>query len=234
MRTHHDDSGSNVICTSFAGDGEPNQVTGPDGTVTRWENDRLGRIVKLIENAPRNHHSSSDESSGRVTHYHYAADGGLSRLIVSNPDTGDQVTTWQYGTSIATDGVARTDLLKTKIYPLDVNVIGQVVRQTTYSYDCPSLRSRPAESLRMEHAAIAAKQCQGRVVTSKDANGTEHAYVLDKLDRITQDRVTALGTGIDGAVRRIAVEYTDRGCWGKSPATTTPRSALGSSSIRSP
>ncbi len=111
--------------------------------------------------------------------------------------------------------MARTDLLKTKIYPLDVNAIGQVVRQTTFSYDCPSLRSRPAESLRMEHAAIAAKQCQGRVVTSKYANGTEHAYVLDKLDRITQDRVTALGTGIDAAVRRIAVEYTDRGLLGK-------------------
>lgn len=31
----------------------------------------------------------------------------------------------------------------------------------------------------------------------------------------SQDRVTALGTGIDGAVRRIALEYTDRGLLGK-------------------
>jgi YD repeat-containing protein len=181
-----------VTRTTYAGDGEPNQVTAPDGTVTRWENDRLGRIIKLIENAPSSHHAPSDESSIRITHYSYAPDGGLTRLIVSNPDTGDQVTTWQYGTAIATDGVARTDLLKAKIYPLDVNAIGQVTRQTTYSYDR-----------------------QGRVVTSKDPNGTEHAYALDKLDRITQDRVTVLGTGIDGAVRRIAVEYTDRGLLGK-------------------
>jgi len=82
----------------------------------------------------------------------------LTRLIVSNPDTGDQVTTWQYGTTLATDGIARTDLLKAKIYPLDVNAIGQVTRQTTFAYDCPSLRSRPAKSLRSRDAAIAAKQ----------------------------------------------------------------------------
>jgi RHS repeat-associated protein len=112
----------------------------------------------------------------------------ISRLIVSNPDTGDQVTTWQYGTTLATDGIARTDLLKAKIYPLDVNAIGQVIRQITYTYDQ-----------------------QGRVTLSKDTNGTEHAYVLDKLSRVTQDRATVLGTGINAAVRRIALEYTDRG-----------------------
>jgi RHS repeat-associated protein len=49
------------------------------------------------------------------------------------------------------------------------------------------------------------------VTVSKDANGTEHAYVLDKLSRVTQDRATVLGTGINGTVRRIALEYTDRG-----------------------
>ena len=174
--------------TTYAGDGQANETIAPDGTRTRWENDRLGRLVKLIENAQSGHQSPNDESSSRVTQYQYAPDGGLSHVIVSNPDTGDQVTTWQYGTSAVSDGVARTDLLKAKLYPLDVNAIGQVVRKISYGYDR-----------------------QGRVTLSKDANGTEHAYVLDKLSRVTQDRATVLGTGIDNAVRRIAMEYTDRG-----------------------
>jgi RHS repeat-associated protein len=187
-----------VTRTAFAGDGAANQVVAADGTISRWENDRLGRVIKNIDNA--------DSPAARTNQYSYAPDGGLAHLIISNPDTGDQVTTWQYGTTIATDGVARTDLLKAKVYPLDVNAVGQVARQTTYTYDR-----------------------QGRATGSKDPNGTEHAYVLDKLSRITQDRVTALGTGIDGAVRRIALEFTDRGLLSK--VTSHNNATVGSGTI---
>jgi len=181
-----------VTRTVYAGDGEANQIIAPDDTRTRWENDRLGRRIKLIENAPA--HASgyvvhaSACSSSRITEYAYAPDGGLSRLIVSNPDTGDQVTEWRYGTTLETDGVARNDLLKAKLYPLDVDATGQVIRQTTYTYDR-----------------------QGRPSGSTDANGTAHAYVLDKLGNMLHDRATALGSGIDGAVRRISLEYNARG-----------------------
>ncbi len=179
--------------TVYAGDGEANQIIAPDDTRTRWENDRLGRRIKLIENAPdvgsfARTSSGSVSDGSRITEYTYAPDGGLSRLIVSNPDTGDQVTEWRYGTTLEADGVARNDLLKAKLYPLDVDATGQVLRQTTYTYDR-----------------------QGRATGSTDANGTTHAYVLDKLGRMLHDRATALGTGIDGAVRRISLEYNARG-----------------------
>ncbi len=140
---------------------------------------------------PTFHHRS------RITQYAYAPDGGLSRLIVSNPDTGDQVTEWRYGTTIDTDGIARTDLLKSKLYPLGLDASGQVLRQTIYTYDR-----------------------QSRVTGSKDPNGTVHAFVLDKLSRVLHDRVTAFGTGINNAVRRISLEYTDRGQLGKVSSYT--------------
>ncbi len=195
-----------VSRTQFAGDGEPNETTAPDGTRTRWENDRLGRLVKLIENAQSSHHSPSDGPSSRTTQYHYAPDGGLSRLIVSNPDTGDQVTEWRYGTTIDTDGIARTDLLKAKLYPLDLDASGQVLRQTTYTYDR-----------------------QSRVTGSADPNGTVHAFVLDKLSRVLHDRVTAFGTGINNTVRRISLEYTDRAQLGKISSYTS--ATVGSGTI---
>jgi hypothetical protein len=44
----------------------------------------------------------------------------------------------------------------------------------------------------------------------KDQNETVHAYDYDKLGRLTQDRVTALGSGVDGAVRRIATPTRSR------------------------
>ncbi len=212
--------GSDIVLvtrTKYAGDGEANTTIAPDNTRTRWENDRLGRMVKLEEGlkwsklpacTPKHGEQASrlfdskqagslHHSPSRVTHYAYAPDGGLSRLIVSNPDTGDQVTEWRYGTTLETDGIARSDLLKTKRYPLDLDATGQILRQTTYSYDR-----------------------QARVTGNKDPNGTEHAYVLDKLGRVLHDRVTAFGTGIDNSVRRISLEYTDRGQLGKVSSYT--------------
>lgn len=38
-------------------------------------------------------------------------------------------------------------------------------------------------------------------------NGTVHDYLYDRLGRQSEDRVTTLGTGIDGSVRRIAFTY---------------------------
>src|SRR5690606_3744355 len=44
-----------------------------------------------------------------------------------------------------------------------------------------------------------------------DRNGTVHTYAYDVLGRITSDAVTTLGTGVDGAVRRIETAYDGQG-----------------------
>src|SRR4029077_1711691 len=50
-----------------------------------------------------------------------------------------------------------------------------------------------------------------QVISVTDQNGTVHEYDFDKLGRKTQDRVTTLGNGVDGAVRRMAMTYEVRG-----------------------
>lgn len=173
--------------TCYAQDGQPAQTVAPDGVVTRTQKDRLGRQTQLIENfvadAPE-----TDSGANRTTQYVYAPDGGLTRLIVKNVVTGDQVTRWDFGTTLEDSGVARTDLLRAKMYPGDVAPDGTVLQSLTYGYDR-----------------------QGRNTSMADANGNVHAYDLDKLGRILEDRVVTLGTSVDGTVRRISTTYDARG-----------------------
>ena len=51
----------------------------------------------------------------------------------------------------------------------------------------------------------------GQVVTKTDRNGTVHTYTYDTLGRVTVDTVTTLGSGVDGAVRRIETGYDAQG-----------------------
>src|SRR5437868_11791652 len=51
----------------------------------------------------------------------------------------------------------------------------------------------------------------GDVKTATDRNGTVHTYTYDVLGRLTADAVTTLGTGVDGAVRRIETAYNALG-----------------------
>ncbi len=176
-----------VSRTDYAQDGQPAQTVAPDGVVTRTQKDRLGRQIKLIENFVADA-AETDSGANRTTEYVYAPDGGLSRLIVKNIMTGDQVTRWDYGTTLEDSGVARTDLLRSKMYPGDVAPDGTILRSMSYTYDR-----------------------QGRNTGTTDANSTEHAFDLDKLGRILEDRVVTLGTSIDGAVRRISRAYDARG-----------------------
>ena len=63
------------------------------------------------------------------------------------------------------------------------------------------------------------------MLTKTDRNGTTHTYSYDVLGRLTSDAVTTLGSGVDGAVRRIEYGYdTPRQPVPVSPATT-PRPA---------
>ena len=69
----------------------------------------------------------------------------------------------------------------------------------------------------------------GERITTTDRNGNVHTYSFDVLGRPTADAVTTLGTGVDGAVRRLETAYDTAGpavtC---SPATTRPPAATSS------
>ena len=52
---------------------------------------------------------------------------------------------------------------------------------------------------------------QGQVIETIDQAGTAHQHEYDKLGRPIHDRVSSLGTNVDGAVRRISKTYEVRG-----------------------
>src|SRR5205085_1184234 len=89
-----------------------------------------------------------------------------------------------WGTTLTDSAVASSLLKRAEIYPDSVDSSDRV----TFKYNR-----------------------QGEVTEVTDQAGTVHAYDYDGLGRLSQDRVTALGTGIDGAVRRIATSYEVRG-----------------------
>lgn len=105
-----------VSRTDYADSGEANQSVAPDGTVTRWVSDRLGRRIKLIENFKEGV-GESDTGANRTTEYHYTPDSLLEKLVLRNISTGDQVTRWEYGTTLENSGVARNDLVRRKVFP---------------------------------------------------------------------------------------------------------------------
>lgn len=52
---------------------------------------------------------------------------------------------------------------------------------------------------------------QGDRIEQKDQAETVHQYTLDKLGRLTADKVTSFGTGVDQTVKRIDRSYEIRG-----------------------
>jgi YD repeat-containing protein len=70
---------------------------------------------------------------------------------------------------------------------------------------------------------------QGEVTEIKDQNETVHALDYDKLGRQTQDRVSTLGTGVEGAVRRIASTFEVRGM--REKITSYDNATVGSGGV---
>ena len=64
-------------------------------------------------------------------------------------------------------------------------------------------------------------------MTRTDRNGTVHTYTYDVLGRLTADAVTTLGTGVDGAVRRIEFAYDGQG----NPSLVTSYDAASGGSV---
>jgi RHS repeat-associated protein len=183
-----------VSSTKFNARGEAYLGTDPAGTETYEVFDDAGRRLTLIENYIAISSSSSSSSSGntcgpsddtnRTTNFTYSSDNLLATITVVNSTTGNQITTYQYGTTLSSSGVASTLLKILEIYPDSVGGTDQ--KAFTYNR-------------------------QSQVTTLTDQNGTVHTYIFDLLGRPIDDRITAVGAGVDTAVLRIATVYEVRG-----------------------
>lgn len=200
-----------VTTAEFNSRGEAYKTTDPAATVTYAEFDDAGRRTKLVENY-RQTSSSSSSSSGsgcaasddmnRTTQFTYTAEGTVQTLTAVNATTGNQVTTYTYGTTLVNSAVATSNLLRQVQYP---------------------------DSAGGSDVVLYAYNRQRQVAKFTDQLGTVHDYNYDGLARQTQDRITTLGTGVDAAVRRIGTTYGVRGLIQK--ITSYDNAAVGSGSI---
>ncbi len=201
-----------VTTTTFDAAGNQQTTTDPAGLVTQFTFDALGRETQRVQNPVGSSSSSSSSSSSNTcgpgddqnvtVQTAYTADGQVSTITAVNANTGNQTTQYVYGTTLTDSAIASSLLKVAEVYPDSVDSDDRI--KFTYNR-------------------------QGEVVTKTDQNGTVHSYDFDKLGRRTQNRVTTLGTGVDGAVKRIATTFEVRGM--VQNITSYDNATVGSGSI---
>lgn len=183
--------------TEFNDRGEAELVTDPAGMVTKSVFDDAGRLTSKIED-----YSASSGHLNRETDYTYNADGKLKILTAKNSVTGDQVTTYYYGTTLTDSNLASNDLLASVAYPDSTGASDRV--KMTYNR-------------------------QGQVTSKTDQLGSVHTMEYDLLGRLIHDRVTTLGAGVDNAILRISTTYEVRGL--VQNVTSFDNATVGSGSV---
>ncbi|MEJ7594318.1 MAG: hypothetical protein WKF77_22505 [Planctomycetaceae bacterium] len=202
----------NVLVTStvFSSAGNVQSSKDPMAIETRFEQDAVGRETKRIMNYVVSSSSSSSSSGGcapsaetNVTvETAYNADGNVSSITAKNSTTGDQTTQYVYGTTLSDSFVASSMLKRAEIYPDSVD---------------------SSDKIFFEYNRL------GETTKITDQGGTVHEFDYDKLGRQTQDRITTLGSGVDGAVRRISSTFEVRGM--RESVTSYDNATVGSGSI---
>lgn len=193
-----------VNSTEFNIRGEAYRTIDPAGRDDRVEFDYAGRKTKTIQNYDDGDPTTGAPDKDVTVEYTYNPDGKVRTVKARQQSTSDdQVTTYVYGvTTGAGSTLYSRELLYAVVYP-DASDFTDLVK---YKYNR-----------------------QGQVIEMTDQNGTVHAYDFDKLGRQTQDRVTTLASGVDGAVRRIGSTYEVRGL--REKLTTYDTAAIGSGSV---
>jgi RHS repeat-associated protein len=174
-----------VSSVTFDAAGRTYEVTDPRGLVSRTLYDALGRTTTTIENYVNGTVSDADD---KTTTYAYNA-AGMTSLTANLTGGGVQTTEWVYGvTSGSGSGITSND----------------AVGATKW----PDPTTGAASSSQQETTTVNAL---GQTLTATDRNGSTHTLTYDVLGRVVSDAVTTLGSGVDGAVRRIETAYDGQG-----------------------
>ncbi|WP_222435500.1 RHS repeat domain-containing protein [Allorhodopirellula solitaria] len=181
----------------------------PAGKISRTIYDAASRQSETIDNLVDPPASSStgtactaSDDQNQTVQFTYTPDGDLKTLTAVNASTGNQVTQYIYGTTLSDSAIASSSLLRREIYPDSTGTSDSV----SYTYNRQSQRT-----------------------SLTDQNGSTRQYDFDALGRQTQDRVTTLGAGVDGTIRRVEQTYDVRG--NVSAVTCYNNSSVGSGSI---
>jgi RHS repeat-associated protein len=178
-----------TLVTSYAygPDGRVQDVTDPRGIVSRTLYDALGRTTASIANFTG---GAAAAQTDVTTLFAYDSAGRLaSRTAVQPAGTPSQVTGYVYGVSTATGSAfTSNDILAETRYPDPLT--GQASAAERDRYTTNALGERTSVT---------------------DRSGTTRTFSFDMVGRQTADTITTLGTGVDGAVRRIGWAYDTLG-----------------------
>jgi len=158
-----------------------------------YGDDAVPREIETILNyMPASSSSSSSSSSGCVpsvdinitTRKTYTPDGDIGSVTAVNSRTGDQTTQFIYGTTLVDSDIATSKLKRKEVYP---------------------------DSFADDHVVAFGYNRQLAVKQLTDQMGTTRQFALDLLGRLTLDRASTFGTGVDGTVRRVERAFDRQG-----------------------
>jgi RHS repeat-associated protein len=101
--------------------GQPYQTIDPKGIVQQSAWDNAGRLTQVLDNYVS---GGTGADQNRETDFTYNADSRIATITAVNSVTGNQVTTYGYGTTLTNSDVASNDLVVTTTYP-DSGVVTQ-------------------------------------------------------------------------------------------------------------
>jgi RHS repeat-associated protein len=188
-----------VSSTTYDQAGRVYQTTDPNGIINQPSYDNASRTIQTIEDVG---------GIARTTNFAYTLDNQIATLTAKNPVTGDQITTYLYGTTLADSGVARNDLLRYTIYP-DANEIWPNLSVDGWASmtvdDWAGLEITSTDSVGLTYNRL------GEQASITDQRGTVRTFYRDALGRLTNDCVSTVGDDTDGTVLQIATTYEVRG-----------------------
>ncbi|MEI6505371.1 MAG: RHS repeat-associated core domain-containing protein [Planctomycetota bacterium] len=182
-------SSDTALVTTYSYDsaGRVQDVTDPGGITARTLYDALGRTTATVANFTG---GTPAAQADVTTLFTFDSAGRLgSRTAVQAAGAPSQVTGYVYGVFPATGStIASNDVMAETRYPDPVTGLPSAAERDVYT----------ANAL-------------GERTSFNDRAGTTHAYAYDVTGRQTADAITALGTGVDGAIRRIESAYSPLG-----------------------
>jgi hypothetical protein len=176
-----------ITVTSLGGDaGRVQQTTDPRGIISKTDDDWLGRTLRAVEAFSTFNPSGSGD---KTTEYSYDGSSHMLTLQADLANSAYEQTKWIYGiTTSGGSGVNSNDIVASMQYPDKTTGNPSPSEQETYKVDA-----------------------LGERTSFTDRNGNVHNYSFDVLARPTSDTVATLGSGVDGAVRRIDTAYDTQG-----------------------
>jgi RHS repeat-associated protein len=174
-----------TTCGSHAA-GWVQDVIDPLGLDTRTLYDALGRTTETIDNYTGNPETATSDVA---TQYTYDGDNHVLTVTADEPGGAYQTTQYVYGVTTATgSNINSNDILAAVEHPDPTTGNPSTSQEDVYTTNA-----------------------LGQVTQYTDRNGNVHQYTYDILGRLTADAVTTLGSGVDGAIRRIQYAYDSQG-----------------------